>query len=94
MKRSYYIERTADFGNTYNLFHAPADFKAPDSWERITRKQAEQLARAERSRRRDDPAFAGFASSVILPHELGENEDIYNHRRFVIEGVIVSRRES
>ena len=93
MKRAYYIEYTADFGNTYNLFHAPADFNAPESWERITRKKAEQLARDERNRRRDDPAFSGFASSLILPHDLGENEDFYDHRRFVIEGVIVSRKE-
>lgn len=92
MKRSYYIEYTADFGNTYNLFHAPADFKAPESWERITRKKAEQLARDERSRRRDDPAFSGFASSCILPHDLGTNEDYLDHRHFVNDGVIILRK--
>jgi hypothetical protein len=94
MKTHYYIENTLGFGNTYNLYHAPADFVPPANygWERITRKDAERKAREERRRRRDDPAFSHFASAYILPHDLGEEEDYFDHRRFVIDGVIIRRR--
>ena len=85
MKRSYYIVYYRDFRNTYNLFHAPANFKVPEHWERIHRKKAEHLAREGRG----DP----FASQWILPYDLGEEEDFYDHRRFVVDGVIVSRKE-
>ena len=48
MKNHYFVHYWRDFGNCYDLYHAPADFVPPSGWERITRKEAERLARAEK----------------------------------------------
>lgn len=46
-----------------------ADFlqEYPDA-ERITRAEAIRLARAERARRKFDPAFAGYADRYVYPY--------------------------
>ena len=71
--KKYFVDYYRNFGNTYTLVYAEtqADFDAlrrhyPDA-ERITRKEAIEMARAEKLRRRCDPAFSGFASAVVVP---------------------------
>lgn len=47
MKNYYYVNYYRDFANTYTLAKAPANVTLPEGWERITRKEAERLARRE-----------------------------------------------
>lgn len=97
MKRKYYVS-WGNFGNSYALYHAPADFTPPPEWERITRKEAERLARAERYRRDHEPAFSEFADAWIYPHDFddggddGMPEDVYNGDAFRFDGVIIRRK--
>jgi len=94
MKHNYYVCRYNNFSNTYCLYHAPAGFLVPENWERITRKEAEALARAERQRRENDPAFSGFADASIYPHDFDQDtENIYSSK-FVRDGVIIWRKEA
>ena len=59
MKNYYYVNYYSDFANTYTLAKAPANVTLPEGWGRITRKEAERLARRERERARYDAAFSG-----------------------------------
>ena len=97
MKNHYFVHYWRNFGNCYNLYHAPADFIPPSGWERITRKEAEQLARAEKQRRKDDPAFSYFADAYIFPHNWNDEEDdlfwSVARGKIEIDGVILRRVE-
>lgn len=68
--KKYYIIR-GDFGNCYALYwtenSAEENELASLGATNITRKEAIEYARAERQRRRDDPAFAYHADSFIYP---------------------------
>ena len=60
--RQYFKHYYNDFGNTYSLLYAdtPEQLAAiPEGAERITRREAIQLAVAENQRRKDDAAFSG-----------------------------------
>ena len=48
--RKYYVSYFADFGNTFNLFYVDDDmnFEVPKKFERISRKQALQMASNQR----------------------------------------------
>ena len=63
MKR--YFVKYGDFRNQYALRYIEGDTAAPDGWERITRKEAKALAKAERDRRKENPAFSGYADAEI-----------------------------
>lgn len=64
MKR-YYVNY-GEFRNQYALrYISNPEQTAPDGWEQITRKEAEALARAERRRRKENPAFSGYADTEI-----------------------------
>ena len=70
MKKQYFVHYTRDFGNCYCLLYAeyPEDFAAlPDGAERITRREAVQLCREEKYRRKYDDSSSGYASNVITP---------------------------
>ncbi len=59
-----------DFGNVYTLSYCEnrEDFAAlPKGAERITRKEAIQLARREADRRRWEPSSAYYADADIMP---------------------------
>lgn len=64
-----YFVKYGDFGNAYSLRWAEQGDNIPEGWEPITRKEAEKLARAERDRRKDNPAFSGYADRYIAPFE-------------------------
>lgn len=68
-RRAYYVRYPRDFANEYSLRYTVggAELSVNDGWERITRREAEQLARAERARRRWDPSFSGYADADIYP---------------------------
>lgn len=61
--RAYYVRYPRDFANEYSLRYtvSGAELSAEDGWERITRREAERLARAERARRRWEPSRSGYA---------------------------------
>ena len=68
--RRYYINR-GEFANIYSLAYVEAGEPAPpaeEGWERITRKEAEELAEAEAWRREYDRSFSGYASHIITPY--------------------------
>lgn len=67
MKKCYFVEYYLNFGNTYNLWWADSNCTVPDSFERISRKEAIKLCIEERQRRKYDSAFSGYASSYIRP---------------------------
>ena len=99
MKNHYFVHYWRDFGNCYHLYYAPADFVPPAdwNWERISRKEAERLASAEKQRRKDDPAFSHFADAYIFPHDWNREEDdlfwAIARGEIEIDGVILRRVE-
>ena len=70
MKR-YYVHYYRDFVNTYNLYWAetPKQIEMAEKYgyDRISRKEAEELCASENCRRKNDSSSSGFASSVIYP---------------------------
>lgn len=70
-RRAYYVRHPRDFANEYSLRYTVggAKLSADDGWERITRREAERLARAERERRRWEPERSGYADADIYPAE-------------------------
>ena len=92
----YYIKYTKDFANTYALVYtetaAEEEKAAAEGYQRITRKEAERLCRAERAREQYDPSFAGYASSEILPYSYPATErDWRDDARMALHGYIVER---
>lgn len=68
-RRAYYVRYPRDFANEYSLRYTVggAELSAADGWERITRREAERLARAERERRHWEPERGGYADAGIYP---------------------------
>ena len=69
MKRKYYAS-SGQFANQYRLFYIENDSEKellPKNAVRITRKEAQELARAESRRRHYDRAFSGFADFYVRP---------------------------
>lgn len=68
-RRAYYVRYPRDFANEYSLRYTvgSAELSASDGWERITWREAERLARAERERRRWEPERSGYADTDIYP---------------------------
>lgn len=92
MKRKYYVHYYMDFGNTYNLYYANTpemEARIPEGAERITRKKAERLARAERARRINDAASAFRADGAIYP--AGVDSDFFDDPRYKLRGCIWER---
>lgn len=91
--RKYYIHYYRDFANTYNLYYADEGMAVPDAWERITRKEAEALARKERRARRENPSFSSFATAAIYPADYPDDGDIINDKRYALLGCIWEKQE-
>lgn len=68
-RRAYYVRYPRNFANEYDLRYTVggAELSACDGWARITRREAERLARAERARRRREPSRSGYADADIYP---------------------------
>lgn len=94
--KKYYYKNTEGFSNTYALTYtetAEEDAKVlSEGYERITRKEAERLCKAEREREVYDSAFSGYADSVILPCWYPvRDRDWRNDSNMVLNGCIVER---
>ena len=80
MKRYYVDYGTEVYSNRYTLYWADGPKMTdalPATAERITRKLALQLCRAELERRRYNPSGAWYASSCVYPAGLyGDPEDL------------------
>lgn len=63
----YYIRYTNNFGNTYQLYYAPAGDPVPADWTRITREAATRYCREERERAKCDPSSSGLADAYVYP---------------------------
>lgn len=94
--KQYYVHYYKDFGNTYNLAWAetPEQIKAAEDagYQKITRREAENLCAEENGRRKSDAAFSGYADSVILPIEYAHS-DWQNDRHLRQNGYIVEHIE-
>ena len=68
--RKYFV-KYGEFRNTYSVCYTENESEETQAveqgMERITRKEAEMLCARESTRRKEDPAFSGYASDVILP---------------------------
>lgn len=88
----YYVDfGTEKFGNRYSLFYTVADESAPETAERITRKEAITYARAERARRKNDSAFSGYADTYIYPFGWRADPALYLPDMCDSSGVVVVR---
>lgn len=92
--RKYFVQYSADFANTYNVCYTDNtkdEEKAIEiGMERITRKDAERLCMRESARRKDDPNFSGYASTVITP--FGYDDDWRNDRNMEKIGRFIERK--
>lgn len=96
MKKFFY-KNTSGFANTYDLVYTETEKEEEkviaEGYERITRKEAERLCRAERDREQYEPSNSGYASSVILPVWYPAAErDWQDDSRVVLNGYIVERK--
>lgn len=91
MKKYYVDFGTEKFGNRYNLFYTAANESVSKTAERITRKQAIAYVRAERQRRKDDPAFSGYADTYIFPFSWRGDPSAYLPDMCDSSGVVVVR---
>ena len=68
--KQYYIQR-GRFRNEYSLYWAetPEEIQlaVENAYERISRQEAISFCRAERRRRKENPAFSGYADAHIFP---------------------------
>lgn len=68
--RKYFVQY-GNFGNTYSVCYTENYAEEAQAiergMERISRKEAIELCARESARRKEDPAFSGYASDVILP---------------------------
>ena len=94
--KKYFKQNYLNFSNTYDLVYTETQEQEKQAitkgYVRITRKEAERLCRAEIDRRKEDPAFSGYASTEILPIWYPTMERYWrNDRRMVQKGYIVER---
>ena len=92
MKSKYYVVYYRDFANTYYLVCRLLLEKnmLPKDAERITRKEAIRMCRAELERQKYDRAFSGYASTEVWPIEAYlslEHLQVEGHRQCTIDGV-------
>lgn len=90
--RKYYVHYYKDFANTYRLFYTETEKQIaslPSEAHRISRKDAERLAREERERRKYDPSFSGYADIHIFPADAPwDEDDMRESKEYVLDGYI------
>lgn len=95
--RKYFV-RYYGFSNVYDVAYTETKEEEKEAvstgWERIRRKMAEGLCKAEVDRQAYDSAFAGYAPTVILPlHYPAEKRDWRNDPGMVLHRYIAERRK-
>jgi hypothetical protein len=92
--KNFYIKRSR-FANVYDLAWAETEKQTQmalqQGYERIPRSEAFSLCAAERRRRKRDPYFSGYASTVILPIDYPEECDWPNDHSVRLNQYIVER---
>ena len=72
--KKYYVQR-GPFANIFSLCYIEDGESHPgEDWERITRQEAEDMARTERWRAQTDPCSSGFGSETIYPFYADRDE--------------------
>ena len=91
--KKYFVEY-GEFGNTYDVRYTENTAEEAEAigqgMERISRKEAEMLCARETERRKEDTAFSGYASDVILP--FGYDGDWRNDGSMEKIGRLIVRR--
>ena len=91
--RKYFVQY-GNFGNTYNVCYTENDAEEAHAiergMERISRKEAIELCMRESARRKEDPAFSGYAPTVITP--FGYDDDWRNDRNMEKIGRLIERK--
>lgn len=91
--RKYFV-KYGDFANTYSVCYTENESEevqaVKQGMERISRKEAVALCARESTRRKEDPAFSGYASDVILP--FGYDNDWRNDRNMEKIGRLIERK--
>lgn len=101
--KHFYIRYSRNFRNEYSLAWVESGSAAEktmqeDGWERINRKTAIRKCMEERYRQKTEPAFSGYADSIILPIDFDpykENHPIYDptgRKWFTNDGYIYERK--
>jgi hypothetical protein len=90
----YFVKNTLGYANTYDIVYtknADEEHTAIENgYERITRRDAIDLCRAELDRIKYNPNFSGYSSTVILPVWYPSNErDWRNDKRMKRNGFLV-----
>lgn len=91
--RKYFVQY-GNFSNVYDIRYtdnASEETQAIErGMERITRKEAERLCVMESARCKENTAFSGYASDVILP--FGYDDDWRNDRNMEKIGRLIERK--
>lgn len=91
--RKYFV-KYGEFRNTYAVCYVENESEEAQAieqeMERITRKEAEMLCARERERRKENPAFAGYAPDIILP--FGYDGDWQNDGNMEKIGRLIERK--
>lgn len=91
--RKYFVQY-GNFGNTYSVCYTENEYEETQAiergMERIPRKEAIELCTRESERRKENPAFSGYASDVILP--FGYDDDWRNDRNMEKIGRLIERK--
>ena len=94
LKLRKYFVKYGEFANTYAVCYTENIEEEAEAigqgMKRISRKEAIELCVRESERRKENPAFAGYASDVILP--FGYDGDWTNDRSFEKIGRLIERR--
>lgn len=91
--RKYFV-KYGDFANTYSVCYTENESEevqaVKQGMERISRKEAVALCARESTRRKENPAFASYASDVILP--FGYDGDWRNDKYMEKIGRLIERK--
>lgn len=94
MKMRKYFVQYGNFSNVYSVCYTEDESEEAKAiemgMERISRQKAIELCARESARRKEDPAFSGYASTVITP--FGYDDDWRNDMRVEKVGRLIERK--
>lgn len=89
-----YFVKYGEFRNTYAVCYVENELEEAQAieqgFERISRKEAIGFCSRESARRKEDPAFSGYAPTVITP--FGYDGDWINDRNMEKIGRLIERK--
>ena len=92
--KKYWIKHYNDFRNTFSVRWSYDEQPKDEGYTRITRAEAIKWCKEERAARKNDPSFAGYGDTHIIPFDAEEGEifDPYDKKHFVCDGYVIDRR--